>query len=640
MDPSPSAKQRLPLVYLVLFCVIVGLISSLWGYQYFGKNSPDYIPQILRAGDPGYLANDFYLNSSSGLSNPRFYFDELLAWLSILMPLTWAFLGLTVLCNILITLEIALLARDLFDGSDGAALVSSLAVMSAETFLLGNFNDFSLAPLDPDLLILPLVLIGIWAALRQRPLLVGLTAGLATLFHPLVGPEVGAILLGTLTVEQMVHHFRPLRFPRRSNLLALLGGWAILFAFAALVLPPILVLPNIPTVQFIQIYAYLRVPHHLVPSTWPINDYIITIGYLLAAGMIWRLCYSISARLRETTPALLILCAILLVLCLGGYVFVELIPTRLWVSAQTFRLLLIFKFIGLVLTGGWIGSNIEKSFQIAPPEGPGSSHSGLKMITLLSSLLSPWNLLLVSGVDFIQERTKAAWLRSAPASLVVLASSLTIAVIYHPEAHVYFLIPFFSIMALALFYLRPRWLGAALISFLAVALLAPSLWPGKFPITNTASIMPRPATSLKDLTGEVKNLGNFASNNTPAGAIFLVDPAMSLFRLTAQRALVVDFKDFPHSDKAMVEWQQRLFDCYGISKLLGFDAMHEMSRHYKKITDIKLKTLQKKYGANYAVLYHVTKTQFPVLYQTRNYKIVQIFQTSRNRSANSQPSNP
>ncbi len=170
MDSSPSAKQRLPLLYLILFCVIVGGISSLWGYQYFGKNSPDFLPQILRTANPGYLSNDFYLNSLSGLSNPRLYFDELLAWLSILMPLTQAFLGLTVLCNILITLEIALLARDLFDGSDSAALVSALAVMSAKTFLLGNFISFSLSPLDPDLLILPLVLAGLWAALRQRPL--------------------------------------------------------------------------------------------------------------------------------------------------------------------------------------------------------------------------------------------------------------------------------------------------------------------------------------------------------------------------------------------------------------------------------------------------------------------------------------
>ncbi len=640
MDSSPSVKQRLPLVYLVLFCVLVGSISSLWGYQYFGKNSPDFLPQILRAANPGYLPNDFYLNSLSGPSNPRLYFDGLLAWLSILMPLTRVFLGLTVLCNILMTLGIALLARDLFDGSDGAALVSSVAVMSAKTFLLGNFNDFSLSPLDPDLLILPLVLFGIWAALRQRPLLVGLTTGLATLFHPLVGPEVGAILLGTLTVEQMAHHFRPLRFPRRTNLLALLGGWAILFAFAALVLPPILVMPHIPTVQFIQIYAYFRAPHHLVPSTWPIYEYVIGIVYLLAAGMIWNLCYSISARLRETTPTLLIQCAILFVLCLGGYVFVELIPTRLWVSAQTFRLLLIFKFIGLSLTGGWIGSYIEKSLQNASPDGPGSRHSGLKIITFLSSLLSPWNLLLVSGIDFIQERTKAAWLRSAPASMVVLASSLTIAVIYHPEARVYFLVPFFSIMALALFYLRPRWLGATLISFMCVGLVAPSLWPGKFPITHTASIMPKPATSLKDLTGDVTDLGHFAHNNTPAGSIFLVDPAMGLFRLTAQRALVVDFKNFPFSDEAMVEWQQRLFDCYGISKSVGFNASNEMSRLYKKITDNRLKALQIKYGVDYAVLHKATKTQFPILYQTRNYKIVQINQAGGGRTADSQRTNP
>ncbi|MGD0004178.1 MAG: DUF6798 domain-containing protein [Anaerolineaceae bacterium] len=624
MDLSPSSKHRLPQVYLVLFCVIVGLISSLWGYQYFGKNSPNYLPQILRVLNPGYLSNDFYLNSMSSLSSPRVYFNGLVAWLSALMGLTRVFLGLTVLCNILITLEIALLARDLFDGSDVTALVSALAVMSAKTFLLGNFISFFLSPLDADLLILPLVLAGIWAALRQRPLLVGLSAGLATLFHPLVGPEVGAILLGTLAVEQIAHYFRPHSFPRHCNLLALLGGGAILAAFSALVLPPIMGVPHIPTAQFVQIYAYFRDPHHLVPSTWPIHDYIEAAVYLLSVGMIWRLSYSLSARLRETTPTLLILCAILLALCLGGYVFVELIPTRLFATAQTFRLLLIFKFIGLSLTGGWIGFKIEKLFHTALPEEQSSPHSGLVIITLLSSLLSPWNLLWVSGVNFIQDRTKAAWLRSAPASLLVLASSLTIAMIYHPETHVYFLVPFYAIMVLALFNLRPRWLGAALISFLALALLAPSLWPGLFPKAPNASIMPKPATSLNDLTGEVADLGSFAKNHTPAGAIFLVDPAMGLFRLTAQRALVVDFKDHPFTDEGMVEWQQRLFDCYGIPKSIGFDAMSEMSRLYEKITDDKLKALQIKYGASYAVLRHATKTQFPVLYHTKDYKIVQI----------------
>jgi hypothetical protein len=179
-------------------------------------------------------------------------------------------------------------------------------------------------------------------------------------------------------------------------------------------------------------------------------------------------------------------------------------------------------------------------------------------------------------------------------------------------------------MALILFYLRPRWLGAALISFLAVALLAPSLRPGLFPQNHNGSIMPKPATSLKDIQGDVADLGIFARNNTPDDAIFLVDPSMGLFRLTAQRALVVDFKDHPFSDEGQLEWQQRLFDCYGIPKRMGFDAMHEMSRLYRKITDDRLKVLQTKYGAGYAVLQHASKTQFPIIYQTNDYKIVQI----------------
>jgi hypothetical protein len=136
--------------------------------------------------------------------------------------------------------------------------------------------------------------------------------------------------------------------------------------------------------------------------------------------------------------------------------------------------------------------------------------------------------------------------------------------------------------------------------------------------------MPKPATSLKDIKGDVADLGNFARKNTPTEAIFVVDPTMSLFRLTAERALVVDFKDHPFSDEGQLEWQQRVFDCYGIPKAIGFDAMDEMSKLYEKITDDKLKALQIKYGASYAVLHHATKTKLPVIYQTKDYKIVQI----------------
>jgi hypothetical protein len=189
---------------------------------------------------------------------------------------------------------------------------------------------------------------------------------------------------------------------------------------------------------------------------------------------------------------------------------------------------------------------------------------------------------------------------------------------------VYFLVPFYAIMMLMLFYLRPRWVGAALISILAAVLLVPNLWHAAFPQLPESFIMEKPSISLNNLNKELTDLSDYARKNTPPDAIFLVDPDMGIFRLAAERALIVDWKSFPLNDVAMVEWQQRMFDCYGVPTRMGFAARDEMSNKYERISDIKLMSLHLKYGLNYAVLHRPTKTQYHILFSTNNYKIVQI----------------
>ena len=76
----------------------------------------------------------------------------------------------------------------------------------------------------------------------------------------------------------------------------------------------------------------------------------------------------------------------------------------------------------------------------------------------------------------------------------------------------------------------------------------------------------------------------------------------------------------------MAEWQQRIFDCYGVPKAKGFDAVPQMRDNFTKITGKKLTALRVKYGFDYAVLYKSTKTKYPVIFDTQNYKIIQLNQ--------------
>ncbi len=621
-NPTISQPRRLPFGYLALFCLLVGGVASLWGYSYIGGNQVEQLPLVMRAIDPTYLANDFFVNTF-GPTSPRYFFAELIALLARLAPLPAVYLGLTILCNSLSALVTALFARDLFDGSDAATLFAALAVMSAKTFWLGYYNVVYHTPLEPSLLVMPLLLACIWAGLRRRPVLSLAAAGLAALFHPLMGLETGTIMLGVMAVEVYLA-----RKTQPANLPALLGGGAILAGFAAIVLLPNRSAPSIPPQQFIQILAFFRHPHHYVPSTWAVWQYAQAAAFLVPVGFAWRLGYQSNARLKQLTRPLLALCAMLALLCLGGYVFVELLPIRLWVTAQTFRLLYIVKWLGLVLAAGWIGLAVEHALAPAgsAQQDPTTDFSGVRLALLLAGLVSALSLLAAFSYEMLGEFKRTAWLRKPLVALGFLAAGGLLAAAVQPDRQVFFLVALFEIMAVGLLYLRPRQVGAGLNVALIGALLVPVFLSSQLRPYSSIELMPKPVITLSDLSSEEVDLANWVRRHTAKDAIFLVNPSLGEFRITAQRAIVVDFTAFPFQDQAMAEWQQRMKDCYGVTKAKGFDAVPEMRDKFTKITDKKLAALQTKYGFEYAVLYKATKTKHLVIFDTQNYKVIQLSQ--------------
>ena len=74
----------------------------------------------------------------------------------------------------------------------------------------------------------------------------------------------------------------------------------------------------------------------------------------------------------------------------------------------------------------------------------------------------------------------------------------------------------------------------------------------------------------------------------------------------------------------MLEWYERLEDCYDVQSHIGFDAVDGMDRNYRNISSMKLMELRNIYDINYAVIYHETETTFPIIYETKDYKVVVI----------------
>ena len=133
-----------------------------------------------------------------------------------------------------------------------------------------------------------------------------------------------------------------------------------------------------------------------------------------------------------------------------------------------------------------------------------------------------------------------------------------------------------------------------------------------------------PKFTLSDYNDDETDIAKYISNNTDINAVFLTPPNFGKLRISAQRAIVVDFKAFPFSDIAMKEWKTRIDSCYGNTNFIGFEALSDLDNNYKSIDDKRIKELQQLYDFQYIVLYEETKTILPILYQNSSYKLIKI----------------
>ncbi len=607
---KPSAWQ------LLLFCALAGAAATLWGYTYADGNQVEQLPLVLRAMDANFLTRDFFTNAFDA-SSPRYLFAQMVALLARLAPLEAVYLGLTLLGNSLIALVTALTARELFDGDELSGYAAAGAVLAAKTFWLGYSNNLYRNALEPSLLAMPLLFGALLAALRRRGAWTGGLCALAALLHPLMGLETGALLLGMLLAETLL----ALRFPQRFHRTTpggWLGGAGLLAAAGLIVLLPGLGQARIPDADFIQILAHLRHPHHYLPGTFDLWQYGQAALFLGAAGAAWWLGAGECRRLAERTPALLMLGGMLALLCLGGYLLVEIIPSRLWVTAQTFRLLYLIKWLGLVWMAGWIGRLAGRL---------GSGAGVVRWITLTLSLATPASMAVGFAYELLVEinqrprfgRTLAnlrRWREIGLADLSALGLTGGVVWLFQPEGRTLGLLALFSLMLAARFRLKTLaggLLQAALAAGLVLLLFSAPL-PG----------MSRPLISLGDLSGEESDLAAYMRANTPADALFLVNPSHGLLRITARRALVVDFIAFPFKETSMLEWRQRVVDVYGEAQAGGFARVKQMRDQYTALQDADLLRLQAKYGFEYAVLYRHMPSSFPTLFETESYQIVRM----------------
>jgi hypothetical protein len=265
---------------------------------------------------------------------------------------------------------------------------------------------------------------------------------------------------------------------------------------------------------------------------------------------------------------------IVLALFVCAYVFVELVPLRIVAALQFSRLAFVLKWLGLMLLG---------------------------------------NAAVCAATQYRVSRRAAlvfALLLAAPAVFIALTGSGAFA-----EGCSVIAIGLAALAVLPLRNVLLRWMSALTVAGTAVAVHLAGA-PG--------SHWARPVFTNAQANDPADRVAEFARTRTPVGAVFVTPPLLGRFRLVAYRAIVVDFKTVVFSDKGMVEWRERLVDCYGEPEGHGFSAAHAMERRYRRISDGQLLSLREKYGATYAVLFSGTPSNLPVLYDDGHFKLVTI----------------
>ena len=604
-------------LFCLLLVIIFGVITTLTTYEGFGfSNHIEQLPSIIRNLDNKFILNDFFTNASSKSIVRRFYVNFISRLSNSEENLPPIFLVLTFLTNISISIITFFFGKNFFN-SFRAGLISSALVMSINTFSLGGTTSYLYSTyLVPSSIALPFILLGIYFTSTKRPILGITLSGISSLIHPLYGIEIGAILL-LAYIFSIVAKSREFKIEQCKTII-ISGIILVLFA-----LPPFLSQireESIETTLFIFILAHFRHPHHYIPSTFPLGDYANTLSFLIVITIIWIRRYHIKEKFFENF--ILILMLFIFLLCIGGYFFVEIFPSRIWVTAQTFRLLEVVKWIGLILIAGVITDNRTKN-----------PTKMLYLASVFNPILLATTFITESLSNFLEKKKSCIHKTITHCSILLLILLISRSSLEPYQFLSVFLFFVYFIFILALINLSRKIFIIAMIALISFITLAGVFHNKLSYISNnqTFSFIDENLISnnlshniRSELSPEGLDIVNYAQKNTSVNSVFLTPPNWGQFRLIAKRAIVVDFKAFLFSDKEMLEWYDRIIDCYGYPTNYGFSMIPELIENYKKITDKKLKVLTKKYNIGYAVLYQETDSDFDVIYQNKSFKLIEI----------------
>jgi hypothetical protein len=443
-----------------------------FGYGYGFSDQDEFIPLVMRWLDGQLFVHDWFVQQQSEAFGIRTFFAAVVYLPSLILPV-----GTTVL--LLHAVTWAALSTALFRISfrlhhnELTALIFTIAATVVTARWAPGGNDIFHSMLVSSSAGWALALWSLERLLAQRFVFAGVLISVSMLMHPLVGLQVGTVLLAAILITERRHWM----------------GFGL--PFLAVAVPLIATFAGLGATQLAPdsdpsaILTTLRAPHH----------------YLLAA-------FSPMSWLKWIT-----------VVILGGY--------ALWTDRfSTSR---------------------------------GRARSSVLAVGILS-LLVVLGAIVGSAPCFDQYAFQGHLIRLQPFNMAVFAK---LAFLLGASALVTDIFPTGVRRSLRRIIRHRGFVVFMMVLFGAAVLLGRPIYTTRSlssPGTSESSSMSAPDRVDPETTAWIRD-------NTPVDAVFVIPPGVSGFQIGSQRAQFVNFKAFPFTPDASVEWLDRLIRIAPITDL-------------------------------------------------------------------------
>lgn len=609
-------KRKLNYFY-VFIILLISLAAGILLYGGFGSsNNNEQIPLLYRMIDNSYLSNDWFvnINTNSDFVDIRFPFHLFILSLNyIVHNLEILYFLLFLISYFFIGLATYFISKTLFR-DDKAAFLTSFSVIFGSSFALGGV--FLVADiLIPSLISTAFILWGFYFFLKDRDILFSLMFGFAILFHFLLGGLVFTVILlsGIFNNYSLKNNFKKYFRP------------VLIIFFFILLISPILISQvntNVPLSgkEISYILGDFRHPHHYMPFSWDIMIYL----KFFFLFFLFILAFKNSQIEKNIKSLVKNIVYIIFILFLIGTVFVEIIPISFIVKLQLFRISSLLLFIEYLFIVPYIYKKLEISFK---------ERSNLRMLycfLLIFSLFFPPLILIslplfVIG-EFLYYKKRPIFEKFNDRKFILFGILFTLIISLFfleliinlinqwPDA----IINKIFILALLLSFVALISSGKQKLKFLVIILII---------ILSLIILTIRYPVLYYTYDKNTQETYDFIKSSIPKEAILLSPPYMETFRLGAERAIVVDFKSFPFSEKSMLEWYGRIGD---VTNNLEFNPrekekkIYNLKRGYDSLSEEDILILRSKYNFSYAIFEKPKDLNFTIAFENKNYLVYQI----------------